>query len=172
MTTITVPSNEEFEVRPAGTYTSRFMDLKTVDKKPEWVTADEPDAKQFEWWFEMPANEESPAMTIRRWTSRKMGRGSKARETIEALIGRELVTGEEIVLEDLIDKKCRLVLSETKGDGTPGNRVLQALPLRTQRASIPPPIAQEPLFPGDDGSDIPFGVEEEATAGKGKQVAK
>lgn len=163
MTTVTVPSTEEFEVLPAGTYTARLMDFKEVDKKPEWISPENPDPKQWEWWFEMAPTGAEEGGTIRRWTSRKMGRGSKARETIEALLGRELVTGEEVDIEDLIDKRCRLVLSETKKDGTPGNIVLQALAVKAPKvkagagASSPAvPRVQLDGFPEDLEEDIPF----------------
>lgn len=175
-----------YEPLPADSYVLRLMDIeeKAGQFGPYWLWkfeldmehADTPELppleggrewKTLQWLF--TSNRTNPGVQFK-------NRTKSPRLAAEALLGRKLQPGEFIEGDDyldLIDRRCRATITEVTVDGVTRNEIASLIPLRGQRASIPPPTVQEPLFPGDDGDDIPFNVEPEPeAAGKGKGVTK
>lgn len=170
-------SASTYQPLPADVYTLRLVDIeeKAGQFGPYWT-----------WKFEIDADElPEPAEPGKEWkslhwlfTSNRTNPGvqfknktKSPRLAAEALLGRKLgpaefVDGDDYM--DLIDRRCRGTITQVSVDGVTRNEIASLLPLRGQRAVIPPPAAQEPLFPGDDGSDVPFPDVEPEAAGKKK----
>jgi hypothetical protein len=161
-----------------GTYT---VELRDITDKPGQF------GPQWQWKFEVTEDNLPEPVEGKEWKTfqwhyttvkvnpnavhKKMVRSP--RYVAEALMGRALRPDEFLTdaeYEDLIGKRCKAKIIETDGDGRVFNDIVGFLPLRGQslRAQIPLPTVQEPLFEGDDGSDIPFGDEEPAGAAAGK----
>lgn len=162
---------------PPDSYTLRLVDIEERAGQfgPYWIWKFEVDGdelpdpepgkewKTLHWLF--TSNRTNPEVKFK-------NRARSPRLAAEALLGRKLgptefTTGDEYL--DLIDRRCKGTITEVVVDGVTRNEIATLLPLRGQRATIPPPAAQGPLFPGDDGEDVPFpDAEPEAAAAKRK----
>jgi hypothetical protein len=135
----------EFEVIPADKYTVRLDNIEVKPKLPQYVEEGKDDQQ---WMWSFSINDGPMAgKTFKAWSNRTVNRGSTAKMWVEALLGRNLVDGEPVTAEDILDKTMDIYLgvkvSETSGKSF--NRIKDvivrvpapALPTLTQELEAP-----------------------------------
>ena len=126
---------------------SQFTDERTGE--PKW---------QYIWTFEL-LEEGFEGHTLRGWSSTAFGPQSKARAWVEALVGRQIQSGENISGDDLIGKECDLMVTPKTTDRGTFARIDSVQPVRKKKGKNKEKPAEEPGEVQTDESDfedIPF----------------
>lgn len=100
---------------------SQFMDDATGE--PKW---------QYIWTFEL-LDEGYEGNTLTGWSSTNFGPKAKARAWAEALIGRQITSGENISGDDLLGKECDLMITLKTGDRGTFAKVESVNPVRKKK---------------------------------------
>jgi hypothetical protein len=103
---------------PAGMYPARLADVEQREK----------DGRPFLLWV-FAVQTKDGERKLSRPTSTTFGRGSVARDIVEALLGRPMADGETVDADELLDRPCRVVVQvAVDGQGRPVNRITAVLP--------------------------------------------
>lgn len=157
-----VATSGEFELTPAGLYVFELRELETgIAGNPEFGGGE-----RVKWIFDIVQvisgdedSEDFVGKDFWAWTSFTMGRKSNMRAWAEALIGREIVDGEEVTSDMLIGQRMRANVGHyKKQSGDTGAKIVSALPQRKAKAkksAVPPPTDPQGFEDeGDDGEDF------------------
>lgn len=110
---------KSYETPQAGLYSAILRDVE------ERTTDD--GRMYYLWRFEIETR--TGKTIVSKPTSTSSGPRSTARSIVEALLNRELEPGEEVELEDLLDKPCAIVVERAfRADGTEVARVSSVFP--------------------------------------------
>lgn len=128
-------NSSNFQLVKKGSY---HLKLEAVDQivQPKFDKPDEQEDRLI-WKFVIDQDrhpkvrtESGDPVDIWRYTSTAMGKRSTARAIIEALLNRELTTGEAVNTDDLIGGLCVGVIDiQTKADGNQRNVIEHFLPI-------------------------------------------
>lgn len=137
--TFEATAGASFETIKPGPYN---VTLARVEQKeqPKFGAPDETEVR-LTWIFEVdPAKhpktirDDGSPHELRKWTSTASGPRSTARAIVQALLNRELATGEKLDIEDLYGKRCLAVVGYQKEpngqikkaeDGTPARNTIE-----------------------------------------------
>lgn len=126
----------EYELLEDGVYEAK---LKSVEA---YVTQEQ--KHRLRWRFD--AKTEEGVSEVSDTTSLAFSSRSKARPWVEGLIGRTLAADERIDTDDLIGRRCRLVLSIRKTDVGDFQNIDKILPAKVAgQESAPAPIPRDDL---------------------------
>ncbi len=110
------------------------------------------DGSYLRWTFEVARHGE--ARTVTGVTGATLDSGEKARYWVEALVGRPLKDDEEVDLEKLYGRSCRLEITTVNKEGRDFNKIVRA----TKRGGVTlkAPPTQPPTEGGepDDGEGV------------------
>lgn len=130
---------------------SQFTDETTGE--PKW---------QYIWTFEL-LEEGYEGNTLTGWSSTNFGPRAKARAWAEALIGRQITSGENISGDDLVGKECDLMITLKQSDRGTFAKIESVNPVRKKKGKtekIDPSKAaaeaKQPEVPEEDLDDAPF----------------
>jgi hypothetical protein len=123
---------------------SQFTD--DVTGEPKW---------QYIWTFEL-LEEGYEGNTLTGWSSTNFGPRAKARAWAEALVGRQINSGENISGDDLIGKECHLMVSLKSGDRGSFAKIESVHPPRQRKTDKAQKPAQDTKIDDEDWEDIPF----------------
>jgi hypothetical protein len=130
---------------------SQFTD--DVTGEPKW---------QYIWTFEL-LEEGYEGNTLTGWSSTNFGPRAKARAWAEALVGRQINSGENISGDDLIGKECDLMITLKSGDRGSFAKIESVNPRRRRKgeSSSSSSAARKPAKENveineEDFEDLPF----------------
>src|ERR1700752_1693404 len=127
-----------------GEYTAEFL---SVEETPP--TPNSPSNQPFlKWTFHVYDSDDGQPMT--QATSMKFGPKANARIWTEALMGRPLVDGEDVEINDLAPKQCR-VLIEHPPESNGYARISRVMAPRKVKAPVKPVVQEE-----DDEEPLPL----------------
>jgi hypothetical protein len=150
---ITMHATDSVEYEP-GVYRAR---LQKVDEEESQFTDEKTGEQkwQYIWTFEL-LDQGYEGNTLTGWSSTNFGPRAKARAWAEALIGRQIQSGENISGDDLVGKECDLMITLKTGDRGTFAKVESVNPVRKKKGKAEKPAKESTEANEEDFEDIPF----------------
>lgn len=117
-------TESQFEIYPDGPdYHMVFTHIEDAKKPAQYVEEGQSDL-QWKWKFDILGPEQYAGKILSLWTNPTLGKGSTARLWCETMLGRPLVTGEELEIDSLYGTHIGSKLNDvSQRTGNPRNSI-------------------------------------------------